>query len=810
MDKNSKTEIEKNKGLPKEKNKEIKKEKDITELDKKYKVPDALNKKNFDKINIFNFIGITEFITFSEMRELSFVNHKFYNIINEHSNRIPFAKSSLKLLKENIFINYSEDFCYLLRKNSSNLMEIMRNMKKTIESLSLEYIPKMGIKKYFFSKMKSNPDIKYLYLGNCDIGKKSMKYLSYYFSNKNCNITDIDISMNKINLDVLKPLGKKKNIKLNSLNANKCIIDSKTFIHLSNINTKKLSLINNNIDIEHISKLKSNNIIDLNLSHNLLNNEAVFCLCKNIPNLRKLNLSNNDICDLSIAYICLYIKKQKNKLISLNLKDNKITITGMIALVSTIDKINKENNNNYSLNKVNLSGNLLDLVPIPKRLEGEFLHVRIEKLCLGNHSYNINDLIILLNFINNIQNITVLDMSKTVVDNVSINLIFNRVSENISLKKLKLKNCYLGNTEVYTTLESYYIKNSIQNEFSKKKNKIKNKNSKKELRNKNKIIINENDEYINDENKTNDNNIQEEKNSNTIKEEDMKDNTQKDEKKAIDINIIKDNIQVNKEEKGIKEENEQKEGRNDKGKINNNNIINYNEEKDKKEINNNNINIINECIGIESLDLGYNFINYKKIDKIILSNHIKELNIEGNDLYLWGDEILLFFDFIIDNKVLEKLNLNKNNLQNMTNKLLEKMNNFNLNNDSNCSLKHLLLEDNNIKDINLELTNLLSNNKHLEVLDLRQNLIGDEIGNNYFFHSLFKSKYSNIKEINISNNKISLNFVEKIIKYNKENNIEPKNFELNITSNQIRQTYLNSNNKDFYKELVYLKNVKCL
>ena len=146
-----------------------------------------------------------------------------------------------------------------------------------------------------------------------------------------------------------------------------------------------------------------------------------------MPNLRKLNLGNNNICDLSIAYICLYIKNQKNKLISLNLKDNKITITGMIALVSTIDKINKNNNNTYSLNKVNLSGNLLDLVPIPKRLGKEFLNVRIEKLCLGNHSYNINDLNVLLSFINNIINITVLDISKTVVDNVSINLIFNRV-----------------------------------------------------------------------------------------------------------------------------------------------------------------------------------------------------------------------------------------------------------------------------------------------------------------------------------------------------------------------------------------------
>ena len=37
---------------------------------KKYRVPDANNKKGFDKINYYNFIGITKFITFAELSEI--------------------------------------------------------------------------------------------------------------------------------------------------------------------------------------------------------------------------------------------------------------------------------------------------------------------------------------------------------------------------------------------------------------------------------------------------------------------------------------------------------------------------------------------------------------------------------------------------------------------------------------------------------------------------------------------------------------------------------------------------------------------
>ena len=743
MNKNENSEIEKNNALSKGKDKN----KDITLL-KNYKIPDAINKKYFDKINSYNFIGIMKFFSFPEMIEISFVSKKFLNIIEQkYPKRIPLIKITLKTLKKNIFFNFSEDFRFQLRKNSSNTISITKAM---IESLLIEYFPKMKVKKYYFNHMKSNSEIKEIFLGNSDIGKKTMKYLSYYFNNKNCNITDIDISGNKISGEILKPLCHNPHVILNNLMANKCIVDLKTFMFLSDIKTKKLSLTNNNIDIEYISKLKNDYINELNISCNSLSNESIFNICKNLPNLTKLNISNNNICDLSIVYICLYMKEQKKKLTSLNLKDNKITITGMLTLISTLDKINKTNSNIHSLTKLNLSGNLLDLLPIPKRLETYFSNVRIEKLCLGNHSFNISDLNILLKFINNIKNITVLDLSKIVFDNVSLNLIFNRVSENNSLKKLKLKYCYLGNTEVNNTLENYYLKNGSQ---------------KKSLKNK----------YINHNNEINDNNDKEEDNKIVIKEE------------------IKE-----KEEKMEKEEKKEKES-------NNNNENN----KKKKELNNKNN--LSEFIGVESLDLGYNFINYQQLDTIIMSNHIKELNIEGNDLYLWGQNLNIFFDFIIKNKVLEKLNLSRNNLQKSTKIFLEKMNNFNSDaNSAGCALKFLSLEENQIKDINLELTNLLSNNKNLEVLNLRKNLIGDEIANNYFFHSLFKHKNSNIKNINISHNKISLAFIEKIIKYSKENTIEKNDFILNITSKEIREAYLNIENKEPYKELVNLKNIKCL
>ena len=684
---------------------------------KNYRVPDANNKKGFDKINYYNFIKITKFINFAELSEIIYVNHKFYKIISEHYyKKMPIVKSSLSIMKKNIFLKLPEDFRFYLRKNGFQIREIIR---KIIENLNTEFFPKLGIKKYFFGKINYNSLITEIFLNNSDLGKKSMKYLSFYLNNPNCKIKDINISENKIAGEILQPIIYNKNIELNSLIADKCIIDSKTLDILSNLKTKKLSLINNNIDNELISKLENNYINELNVSNNFISNDGVFHICKNISNLTKLNLSNNNICDLSLVYICLYIKIPNSKLISLNLKNNIITISGMLALISTLDYINRETKNGCNLKRLNLSGNLLDYVPIPKRLGTDFLNANLEKLNLRNHSFSINDINTLFDFINNIKTLKILDLSKTVFDNMSLNLVFNRVSENNTIKKLKLQNCYLGNTEVKIAISNYYEKNNINNKE------------------------NNNDKVCNEKEK-----------ENKIKEEEKS------------SNLISS---------------------------------------DKKEIN-----IFEEYLGVESLDLGYNYINYQKLDKIILNNNIKELNIEGNDLHLWGNDLYLFFDSIISNKFLEKLNLSKNNLRAMANKFLEKIYNYNNDNSSNCYLKYLSLEDNQIKEIKLELTNLLSNNKNLEILNLKNNLIGDEIANNYFFHSLFRNKNSKIKDINLSNNKLSLGFVEKIIKYSQENNLEKNNFILNISSKEIREAYLKSENKKSYWDLIKLKSIKCV
>ena len=167
----------------KEKNKEILIDK--TKL-KSYRVPNIELKKNFEKINFYNFIGITKFFTFPEMLEIAGVCRTFNQRINEkYPKRIPLIKSTLRILKKNIILNFSEDFRFLLRKNSSYISSLTKNM---VENMDVEYFPKMGLKKYFFSKIQSNPNIKKIYLDNCEIGKKSMKNLSYYFYYKNKKI----------------------------------------------------------------------------------------------------------------------------------------------------------------------------------------------------------------------------------------------------------------------------------------------------------------------------------------------------------------------------------------------------------------------------------------------------------------------------------------------------------------------------------------------------------------------------------------------------------------------------------------------
>ena len=92
----------------------------------------------------------------------------------------------------------------------------------------------------------------------------------------------------------------------------------------------------------------------------------------------------------------------------------------MITIIASLNFNNKEMNNRHSFKKLNLSFNLLDYISIPEELGTKYLDVNLEKLYLSNHRFNTDNLNILFNFINNIKNIKVLDLSQTVFDNKSI------------------------------------------------------------------------------------------------------------------------------------------------------------------------------------------------------------------------------------------------------------------------------------------------------------------------------------------------------------------------------------------------------
>ena len=84
------------------------------------------------------------------MIEISFINHKFNKLIDKkYPKRIPIVKKSLKTLKQKIVFNFSEDFRFVLKKNSLYTTNLT---KKMIDSLLIEYFPKMTVKRFFLVK----------------------------------------------------------------------------------------------------------------------------------------------------------------------------------------------------------------------------------------------------------------------------------------------------------------------------------------------------------------------------------------------------------------------------------------------------------------------------------------------------------------------------------------------------------------------------------------------------------------------------------------------------------------------------------
>ena len=162
----------------------------------------------------------------------------------------------------------------------------------------------------------------------------------------------------------------------------------------------------------------NNNIYSLNLRRNLINNERLLTLCsyiKNMTNLKVLNLSGNNITDITPLNIIL-----KNNIIKkIDLSDNNI--------------------NNFNLENLKINTSLKELLLNNNRPYYDS-EIYIDKLYDGLKGNN---------------SIEVLDLSNN--DFIDYKILFETIKNNNSIKTLKLK----GND-----IETDYISEYLQNNKS--------------------------------------------------------------------------------------------------------------------------------------------------------------------------------------------------------------------------------------------------------------------------------------------------------------------------------------------------------
>jgi hypothetical protein len=421
--------------------------------------------KLFSKINTNNRYLIFRFLDLFDITELSYVNKSFkVNLREKYSKSIFMITSSLKVYKSYIQITSSNDFAYYLKNNSH---VISKDIKGLIRNIVDEYYTRIPIMKHFFSKI-SFPNLSVINLKGKEIGKKSMKYLSYYLQYNNM-IDTLIISENKINGPVLEPLiSTKKSI--NKIKANRCIIDNSSMRNLSLINYSSLIAKNCNIDSFSIAHLHNVNITELNLANNQINCDGVYSICKNIPNLTKLNLSSNNLTDISILYLGCYLKSRpfSKPLLKLSIHNNKITTAGLMAILVLLKDVTVSQIH-AGIHMFDISYNIID--SLPKRIK-DIPHIGITHFNIGGHNFTMDDLSNLIDFINLNQSIQSIDLSGIFFDNVSLHLMFNKLNHNTNLTEIKVNNCYLGNTEIDNSLLSFYTHTS-----SNKINQIEMKNN---------------------------------------------------------------------------------------------------------------------------------------------------------------------------------------------------------------------------------------------------------------------------------------------------------------------------------------------
>ena len=156
----------------------------------------------FSKIKINNIYHIFSYLDLFELSEFSFLSHNFSKIISTKFNKkISIIKATIKICNSKLKINLPCDFTIYLRNNSKKVRNEINEILKIQLPDQYSHLP---IKKYFFNHL-GNLNITKINLKNDEIGKRSMKYLSYYIESHH-KVKNIILSDNKLNGQILEPL----------------------------------------------------------------------------------------------------------------------------------------------------------------------------------------------------------------------------------------------------------------------------------------------------------------------------------------------------------------------------------------------------------------------------------------------------------------------------------------------------------------------------------------------------------------------------------------------------------------------------
>jgi hypothetical protein len=408
----------------------------------------------FSKIKVNNIINIFYFLDFFSLSEVLNLNTYFKQLIlKKFQKRMIMITTSLKIYKKTTIMEYNEDLKNLLFRNAA---VIRKQIKPLILNSVNDYYYKLPVLRYFFNKTKEKNILK-VNLRNCDLNKKSVKYLSYYLEN-NYKVLKVNISQNKLNSNILLPLCGiiKYESKLNTLKMNECVTDQKTFQHLSKIlenispdNSLRICLKNSNIEDSYIKHFNFSKSRILNLSGNNITNQGVYFMCNSFTNIQWLNLGNNNINSYGAFYFSVFLKDDKS-LQYLNLSRNNITEPGVHVLLESLN-----NNPSHQLSILNLSENIFsNFENIPS-----LSNLRILKLKIAGIYLELENLTHFFKHFNNNNFIKSLSIGCRKHSYNTLSMLFERLKENKMLEELSITNSYLGTCQHLEVIPNYFSRN---------------------------------------------------------------------------------------------------------------------------------------------------------------------------------------------------------------------------------------------------------------------------------------------------------------------------------------------------------------